>query len=161
MTLNDLAAELADDPAALGYAGKTPDQVLDLMRALSRDGTVPAVDVRRYMMTQGTWGSLHAARLTIEKTAEPSPAQMQLYALVVTAIDALHGGFDSFDLADALLRAQIETMMAGLLAGGLITQTQIDTIMAMRQNRRSRLDELGWPVPTAWMIEQAQGAING
>jgi hypothetical protein len=153
MTFNDLIAELGDDPAGLGYAGKSPDAVLALMHAASRDGSVPAVDVRRYMMTQGTWGSL---RVAASDPATPAPVR----ALAFTAIDAVNGGFEQCDLADPVLRAQIEALMGGLQQAGLITAAQIAAILAMREGRRSRLEELGWPAPTAWAIQQAQEALT-
>lgn len=129
-----LAAELAGDPAGLGYAPALAagdhGAVAGLLNARTRAGkrAVEAKAIRRWMILNGVWAAVRAKARAGDATAE-------------TVIDALDA-FADFDFADPAVLGAATAMLDGLVAGGVLSVAQKAAVLALGDGLVSRAEEL-------------------
>jgi len=134
-TLQQIKAELDNDPEALGYAallsGNTPNDqaVADLLNARNYRGLVPIIDLSAYCTTHGITGGIEA---TANNQAADIPVRGLCYSVLSVLRDDLRLNFADLD------DPAFDTMTDMLVGVGLLTSQQQTNIKALGANRRSR-----------------------
>ena len=125
-----LRAELADDPAELGYAGMSDAEAAAAFNARTRPAPVPKGDVLRYVVENALWKGI------ADLAADDGP-----YApAAASAVRAFEpGDFATIDMN----RPAVVGLMDALAAGGALTAEHKAAILALAANRTSRREELG------------------
>ena len=126
-----LSAELANDPLTRGYAAMTDNEVWVSMTTADRPARalVPIWKIKKHAIESGYW-------LALKNCAVEHPG----YVAAALAVDYISDSrFENIDL-DLTITI---TMLGGLVATSLITQTQADEIDALADTLQSRADELG------------------
>lgn len=148
MDYQALRAELQADPQGLGYAGKTPAELLALLNAPSRSAPILAADVRRYLMIVDRWAEI--AR--VARFGDPDPDKLRAAIRIVEALQEI----PSFDLGVPAYAQAIGGGLDALIAAGLLDQDQKATILQLGAGKRSRCQELGQSAATMGDVIAAQ-----
>lgn len=135
MDYAELRREIADDPIARGYAGKTEQEIAALLNAPDRPGPIPAQDVRRYLTVADRWPEI----VRISRFGDADPDRVRAAIRMVEALD----GIASFDLQVPAYLATIEAGLDALVAAQIVQAQDKAAILGLAQNRRSRAAELG------------------
>ena len=132
----DLLTELqGNHPTTdVAYSTLSDAEAVEALYAKNRPGPVPAKDVRKYLMMVGRWAAI--ADDVIHGSSSVTRQACR------TLVDALEN-FEDFDLQDTAILAVVTAGLDGLIATGHITSEQKTAILAMEDNRQSRLQELG------------------
>lgn len=134
-----LAAELKDDPAALGYAAHLPDdpqRVIDLL-------TAPVFSMPK-SITAGQALTWAAAGPLAAITDTSNDANSVIRSSCLAFLLAMKAGHD-VDMSDAGVRFQFDAWRQI----GLITQSDHDNIIAIATQPASRAEVIGIPAPSA------------
>lgn len=139
-TIDTLRQELADDPEALGYAELSDPAAADLINAANRPvrGTVPASDVRRYVLLNGIWPKIAAAAQSSSDTTVQGTAITVLQTLAPNS-------FDEIRMGDPAVFGAVSQMLDTLVSAGIMTLEQRDAMIALGDTTTSRAAELGLP----------------
>ena len=141
-----LKTEIATDPLNRGYAGMTDDALAASLSGVDRDGPtidVPITAVEEFLLVNGLLAG-------VEALAEARPV-----TAVSAAARSLTGLIHSTRLAEITMTipetaSQVRTMLAALVAAGVLTQDQGDALMALASPKISRAQEIGFgPVAMA------------
>lgn len=133
-----LRAEIATDPAALGYPGKSRGQVRDLLNApdpaspprwTKAQPLISAPALRR-------WAAAAGARQPLEAGVTNASAAVASICLAVR--DFLMGGGDPLDLADPAN----QSMIAALVTARVLTADQAASLNALGTVPASRAEAL-------------------
>lgn len=137
--LTTLKTEITTDPQSLGYSGKSDEEVADLLNLANRPGRaeVPCWRVKQAAMEWGAWGGLKIVY------ADPT-ANVQLRAVVIAAVDWIDDPSGKIQHINMDLPA-VGQMLAGLVAGKLITPEQSAALVAFGNALISRATEIGLP----------------
>lgn len=146
MDLAALRAELLDDPAALGYASMTPEEVRAAMTAATLDVTrnVPLDDLQAYLMSTVEPGAQAPIWWVLKSASTSNPVAEMAYDLFNSRLKSL----------DTTLPT-VQGLMAQLVAGGLISQGTADAIYAMANVTLPRGEALFGAVPSVLEIQFA------
>lgn len=140
-----LTAELTDDPLGRGYSAMSDQEVADSLNTADRPtrSLVPIWQIEKHAVENGY-------RLAIESsadqwTATPEEGHEQANQVCAAAKLAVRylecPRFENLDMD----LASTQAMVAGLVAGGVITQDAADAIDAMADGLTTRAAELGLP----------------
>lgn len=132
MTDAELLAEITNDPAGLGYAGKTAQQIVDMINA-PRDGVVIAVIVPKSTVLQ------IMALAPFRAAALPEPGRTGWLELLAN-IRALSEGLSPLD-------AVVSAMLTQAVSDGVLTEGEKMQLDALGQRDGSRAEQL-WGVWT-------------
>ncbi len=147
-----LKAELAEDPAGLGYAGKTREQKEALLNALAR--TV-AGDVAVGRLHQMLDNMVTAQGIPVWELIEAHAADQDATGIACRAAIRLRSAradYPPVNTRSAVMQAQL----AILAAAEILTGEQAATITAAGDVVASRAEELGLGRVTAGDVEQAE-----
>lgn len=148
MDLEKLKAELADDPLNLGYATMSKEEV---EAAINREDLLSAVGrlrpVSDVWLQLARWGLIPVLKKAAENEASP------LHPLAYTIMAFLTNPVEEFDLKDPIA----QTLMAGLVSAGVITEEQKAGLTKLSDKVESRASQLGLPFVHYWDIGQARG----
>ena len=139
-----LSDELTNDPLSRGYSGMDDEAAAADIMTVYRDGEVPEREIKLQLMRQQTYSGICDAR---NDTGHAG------HAVAVMCYELLNDN----DRADIdVTDADIVTQLAALVATGLLTQANSDEITALKNNRRSRADELGLSNVRAGTVARAR-----
>lgn len=123
MDLEPLRIELVK-PEYTGLSDQAAADAINAKTVAIRE-LVPTWKVKQLVMEQGVWGRLRIVQ--IEKNEQIPDEVRGLTITVLDWIDDVSGKIQSVDMD--LVATQ--TMLGGLVAAGLATQTQVDAIRAL------------------------------
>jgi hypothetical protein len=149
MTPQALKTEVLTDPKNLGYEGKTDAEVAALMTEPRLRAAIPSSDVIRYLMVAGKWSRIVA----ISRGLVTGTDNEKLAALAI--VEAL-ANISSYNLDIPPYLGAIDRDLQALVAVDLITGDDKAAILALGNNKRSRVAELGWPPVYASDIAEAR-----
>ncbi len=134
MELSALKSELA----ASDYIGKTDVEILSILntKTVVVDRRVPCHEVKRHAMENGYWGAIVIA-------ADNAVLPDNVRGLAISArdwVDDSSGDIESVDFYSAVAT----NMIAGLVAAGLMTQSQADGLIALRTTTKLWRDHHGF-----------------
>lgn len=139
-TIDTLRLELADDPEGIGYASMSDPEAADAINARNRPtrGTVPASDVRRYVLLNGIWPRIAAAA-----QSSPDPT---VQGTAVTILQTLApNSFDEIRMGDPAVFGAVSQMLNTMVTAGIMTDAQRLAMIALGNVSVSRASELGMP----------------
>lgn len=142
--LDALRAELTDDPLGVGYAALTDAEAAATLNAKTRPGVTPRQELLALIGIMGIYGPVKRRATMAETDVETDLMNNVLYV-----VDA---DIPTIDLT----RPELQAMLGGLVAFGVLTEAQAGEIAALAQNRRSRAEELGWPDVPGYAVWQAR-----
>lgn len=134
-TMQQIKAELDNDPEALGYAallsGDTPNDqgVADLLNDRAYRGLVPIIDLSAYCTTRGITGKIEAMA---NKQAAADEVRELCYTVLSVLRDDLRLNYADLD------SVAFDTMTDVLVSLTLLTSQQQTEIKALGDNRQSR-----------------------
>lgn len=156
-----LVAELRDDPVSMGYAAAaTLADLRTLLTAETRPDRVPKWQVRNLLSGTMELGRIQARAEQSPATvppAEPDPADPppdpndEAIIRAKAVLSTLTNAPEEIDLLDP----RVDPIITVMQADGLISSSTAAMLRAMPLNRRSRLAELGLPVPTDAELDRA------
>lgn len=144
-----LLSEITDDPAALGYAGKTAQQQADLgnTQSIPYDVIVDTWVVHNFLLGSGIYGKL--------LDAYHNNANEQVRIIAEEAIDTVMGQIPQLDVNS---NSTIVQGMEALEQAGVLTQGDANSIIALGQRHRSRFEQL-WGDGTVVTAPQITAAL--
>ena len=147
MQYSALKAEIQNDPLNAGYSQMSEIQIMDSLNSLTRAKRVlvPLWQIKRHAIENGYWVALRAAAVDTN-----SP----IYTVAVLTVDYISD--ERFDNLDMDLTST-QTLLGGLVAGGILTQAQADELDAMGDTFESRATELGLPTVNLGHLEIVRG----
>lgn len=134
-----LQSEIANDPAALGYAGKTPDEIYALMRASTtqRDRFVPLKDLQSLLMETVVSPATVPVWWVLKGAAASDPLAEMAFDLFSSRLENLNtrgafqaaalGQLETAGILDAALRAQIDAMAVETVNRGVLLYGRMPT----------------------------------
>lgn len=142
-----LRAELTNDPAAIGYAGLSPEQTVAAMRAhtVQVERFVPLKDLQSMLMEEVATGHAVPVWWALKTAAQTNPLAEMAFDLFSSRLENLNtrGAFQTSALAQ-------------LQAAGLIDQSIRDKIDAMAVVTKNRGEVLFGRLPTVLEVQIAQ-----
>lgn len=149
-----LRAELLNDPAGLGYAGKTADECLALLKTTQEvERFVPLKDLQSMLMETVATGAQVPAWWVLKATAKGGAGiPAQLAALAEMAFDLFSSRLENLNTRGAF-QAQALLQLQG---AGLIDQAIADKIAALALKDVARGEHLFGRMPTALEVALAQ-----
>jgi hypothetical protein len=132
MTEQDLLNEIENDPAGMGYEGKTPTEIAVLLNAPTRTYPIQpeTASLTAYLYNEGLY-----AKLIAHYRDHPSKG---VQVAAECALDMAASQLPTINLQNPNAVA----MMNGLVAGGVWTQAELDALLAFSSATRSRAEEL-------------------
>lgn len=140
MNYPTLKAEIEADPIALGYAGKTDQQIADLLNSLTTSRTLARTHVE-------TWELLGA--ITTSPDAWPAVASISESKLRTIL------GLPFVDASNTNVRA----MLGAIFPNSGNTATTRTNLLALGSQTVSRATELGLEAPTAVDVNRAKAGV--
>lgn len=152
MIYETLAPELRDDPQSMGYAGKTDEQRLALLtgKTRSRPRRVGSLELL-------LWGGANGRLAKIRRASGDAnlPDSLRAAAIAADTIAARpDAGFDGSD--DRHL-----ALVAGLVAGGILTAEDQADLLELATEPCSRAEELGLDGLGVGHLASARQMIGG
>lgn len=134
MKLQDLRTEIETDPKGLGYAGKTPDQVLALLTAKTRTRlrVLGSAELVAWAAANGRLASIKDA-----STNSAFPGAVRSIALAATMLLERDG-----TTLDLNLQSR-KDLVAGLVQANVLTAADSEDLFASATENISRLEETG------------------
>lgn len=151
MNYDVLIPELVNDPLQRGYAAMSHDEAAASMNAVDIPvrKLVPLWNVKKTAIESGCW-------LTI-KAAAVSHVSPGVQGAATVALDYIND--QRFENLDMDLTSTQE-MLGALVAGGVLTQAQADTLDALADDLTSRAIQLGIGTVGAGHIDSARRRIG-
>lgn len=144
-----LAAELTNDPAALGYAGKTTDEIYALLQTpQSVECFVSLKDLQSKLMETVVAPATVPVWWVLKGAAASNPLAGMVFDLFSPAASRL----ENFNTRGAFQ----QYALAQLLAAGLIDQALLDWVNSKATKMVARGEVLFGRMPTAFEIALAQ-----
>lgn len=144
-----LAAELTNDPAALGYAGKTTDEIYALLQTpQSVECFVPLKDLQSKLMETVVSPATVPVWWVLKGAAASNPLAGMVFDLFSPAASRL----ENFNTRGAFQ----QQALGQLLAAGLIDQALLDWVNSKATKMVARGEVLFGRMPTAFEIALAQ-----
>lgn len=153
MDYHALAAELAADPAKLGYAAMDDTAVADALNAPTQTVTrgVPMTDVLRWAVSSGALLAVQTAAAGQGAGTNATARTLATGALMMINLGAgTDLGIDDSEVA-GMLTAMVQT--------GVITGAQRDALVARGTRHVSRADVLGLGDVTPGDVQRARGGV--
>jgi hypothetical protein len=128
-----LKKEIQDDPEHLGYAGKSPSQVADLLneKRFTRNYPIPLKKVLIWGAKTGALGKLDAAA---------KDTQNPLQSVAMAALRVLDGSVsDSLDLSDP----DVMALIGALTQAGIFSAQSVQALSQIQAIPASRAEILG------------------
>lgn len=117
----ELRAELLEDPAGLGYAGMTPEDVVAAMRArvVQVERFVPLQDLQAVLMEETASGHQVPVWWVLKQAAQTDPLAEMAYDLFASRLESLNtrGAFQAAALAQLESAGIIDQRIRGLIDG--------------------------------------------
>lgn len=135
--LESLINELQTDPAQIGYADKSPHEVLALLNAPDRDYKIePATpDVANFLVNHG----MMAALMVAESKPEYAQFPDNLKVAVKSVLMLNSSNTPTMNFNNAFTNAAVQ----GIVAAGLWQQSQVDELIeTLAARKRSRAVEM-------------------
>ena len=147
MQYSTLKAEIQNDPQQVGYAEMDENAIMTSLNAntVAKRVLVPLWKIKKHAIENGYWVALRAAAADTE-----SP----LNTVATLTVDYISD--ERFDNLDMDLTST-QTLLGGLVAGGILTQAQADELDAMGDTFESRATELGLPTVNLGHLEIVRG----
>lgn len=147
--MNTLAAELAQDPAGLGYAGMSAAQIEAAINAKTRTRVQSLMLSERGLMERYPGGPLAADALLAKLEAfaasgVPGSGPVKRAMKFLAQPEGMDIGSDA-----------TQGQLTALGAAGVITAEEANAVKALAQVPCSRADQLGLPYVTDQMIREA------
>jgi hypothetical protein len=142
-----LKSELETDPAGLGYATMTPDQIRVALTTATLAVTrhVPLADLQAFLMSTVATGQAVPMWWTLKSAAQTNVVAEMAYDLFNSRLQAMDTNLPT-----------VQTLMAQLVADGVLDQAAEDAIYAMADVTLPRGEALFGKVPSVLDIQLAQ-----
>jgi len=147
VNIQELAAEIENDPLSRGYVSMSNTEVAASLNAVNRTVTLPAVatSLSRWASKSGRYQQIFDLANNVAKTDEIRSAAW----VVKNAIDS-----NTFQLD--MSNADDEAMIDALISGGALDATDKAALIGDSTVTISRAEELGWTTVTAGHVAQAR-----
>jgi hypothetical protein len=144
---NILKDEIQNDPLGIGYSTMDENAIMTSLNAATRAKRVlvPIWKIKKHAIENGYWVALRAVA---------DDSESPLHAVATLTVDYI--GDERFENLDMDLTST-QTLLGGLVAGGIITQSQADDLFAMGDEFQSRATELGLPTVNLGHLEIVRG----
>lgn len=139
MDYQALRKEIDTGPLAGELSGKSDNDVAAILNnpRYTTAQLVPLSKIQPYLMAENAWWSI------VDAASDPTHADRQYIAR--RTVDYFNSArVENIDLSLPL----VQQMVGGMVTTGLLTQAQLDAIIAMGQRLASRAEMLGWPLIT-------------
>ena len=145
--LATIKAAMDADPE---YAALDANAAADRMNERVHPGSVPSLDVIRYLTLVDKWVDIKiAAQSTDPLVAAKTKAALR----IVSAL----ADFEVFDMSNPVFVSAISAGLSGIVAAGLISEDEKAVIMGIGNNLRARGDVLGLGMVTGREVHMARG----
>ena len=160
LDLQTLKTELVTDPVGRGYSGMSASAAAASLMSVDRQvrRLVPNWQLKQTVIEIGVWGPvvlIAAGTLPPAMQALPEADQFAIRALCVSVRDWIDDRTGQIQHTDMGLPST-QSMLAGLVAAGLVTSPQAAGLDALADATISRAEELGLGVVEARDVRDAR-----
>lgn len=142
-----LRNELLNDPLARGYATMNDADAADSLDTRNRPSVVPIPEIVRVAGLQGTYANV---KLLAENASSP---YRKVAINVIRILDGGEIGVINFDHPTVL------QMLQALVDAGALSAAQRDEIVALKNNRLTRAEEIGLGTVAAGDVQRARAGV--